>query len=121
MWIIYFIDLIAKLRCFIFPIGAFCFVAGLVSLFTFSDTRRKKVYLKAANLFRISSKVFICSMLFNTLVPNEKTMYLMLGAKIGEEVISANQDVVQDVKKIVKLKLEDIIKENTYPNPKETK
>lgn len=119
---IYLAEMISKLMFFIKILMFFSFLfTALFVLIMFIisadedvvKNRKERIVDKLFKYSKHSSIVLISSIIVYLSVPSEKTMYLMAGAYIGQEVATSEivSEKLNKINKIIDLKLDEIINE----------
>ena len=106
-WTLYFVDVFSSANKFLW-FGFFVTVAVGVFYFLFwlnSESDGEKL----SSSLKLLLKVEILLALFIIIVPSEKTLYLILGSEIGEEVVSS--DTGQNVLDAINKKIEEYLQE----------
>lgn len=106
-WFIYIVGFLGSLKAFILFLG----VAFIV--FACFRTINRAIDCDSPAWQRCSSKnltIGVCFILLSTFIPLERTMYLILGSELGEEV--AKSDTAKKVMSVIDKKLNEYLKES---------
>lgn len=115
--VIYLISMLSNLGIMLGVMTFVTFVAVLFYLIWYS-TEGTSIYRREKHKFR-TWPVYLAVVLgvFTTVIPSEKTMYMMVGSYAAQKVVESK--MAKDVVKIIELKLEEELEKATKSKSKE--
>lgn len=108
-WFLYLVDILGNLAMGLGLLTIAVIALLIIHLFEIGEGPLKREEQRAAfkRTFRAGLLVILALSLLQIVIPNTRTMYLILGSEVGEEVV--NSETAQRVQKAINKKLDEYL------------